>query len=188
MCVHWRPCPASAMVASTVSRCRFRFPALGWLPELAGIRMRCTPGGHLPLLSSPGVLPLPLRGEDLPVRPDPLHEQPVEHAGVDLPGQTERLARCGPGLLAGRFPRGRVVGHGARAPSGVLAAGEVGDVVPGVERHVRGHAGHLPRDKPRSFTLMPVSDALGSIVADVVNYSTVYSVLLVHCVPLMHVT
>ena len=128
----------------------------------AGVRVRGPVGGYRRLLAFGGVFPLPFRGEDLAVRPDPLHEQPVEHPGVDLPGQAERLARRGAGPLAGRFPGGGVVGHGARAPAGVLPAGEVGDVVPGVERHVRGHAGHLPRACPRSFGLMPVSDVLAA--------------------------
>ena len=114
--------------------------------DRAGVRVRGTVGGHRRLLAFRGVFPLPLRGEDLPVRPDPLHEQPVEHPGVDLPGQAERLARRGAGPLAGRFPGGRVVGHGARAPAGLLPAGEVGDVVPGVERHVRRHAGSPPTE------------------------------------------
>ena len=55
--------------------------------------MRGTPGGHRRLLALGGVFPLPFRGEDLTAGPDPLHEQPVQHPGADLPGQAKRLGR-----------------------------------------------------------------------------------------------
>jgi hypothetical protein len=53
----------------------------------AGAWVRGAVGGHCRRLPLLGVLPLPLAGEDLPARPDPLHEQPVDHSGVHAPGQ-----------------------------------------------------------------------------------------------------
>jgi hypothetical protein len=109
----------------------------------AGVRVGaqvCRHGGLFALVGRFGLTAL---DEEFAARPDVVLVQPGDHGRVDLASQAERRgALAGP--LAGRFPRRGVVGHRAGAASGVLARGQVGHVVAGMQRRDRGH-GRSPR-------------------------------------------
>ena len=102
------------------------------------IRVLAAPGADLPLLGDLITMGLVTAGQDLTVRADVVHEQPVKDLRVHLPGQAQ-LRRAPPSPLTRRFTGLGVVRHRPGAAASAAVIGEIPDVVAAAQAHHRRH-------------------------------------------------
>ncbi len=103
-----------------------------------GVRMRSQVRRHRSLFAFASRRGLAALDQEFAARPDVVLVQAADHGRVHLAAQAERGGALS-GPLAGRFADRGVIGHRPGAASGVLARGQVGHVVAGMQRRDRSH-------------------------------------------------